>query len=195
MVDLVQKFHVSPDVVTKFTEVPSYEYFIRNDGLFIRGWNSYDKDFQDAPYDRQKERFLRKAPVPFFRAGHPASVFGGWNLMVSKFSTKKEAVLDFVKFLLQDDSQEVFYARSGFYPVVRSFYEDSASRAKHPEIAGIRELIRTGVHRPPQKDYTNCSKIMSHYFSRAIRNELSVDEALEGVNREIRSEKLLVAGR
>jgi len=195
MVDLVHRYRVSPEVVTKFTEVPSYEYFIRNDGLFIRGWNSYDRDFQDAPYDREKQAHLRKAPVPYLPAGHPASTFGGWNLMVSKFSTKKEAVLDFVKFLLRDDSQEIFYARSGFYPVVRSFYQDSASTRRYPEIAGIRNLIRTGVHRPPQKDYTNFSKIMSHYFAQAIRKDISVDEALDGVNRAIRSDKLAVVRR
>ena len=194
LVDLVQRFHASPEDVTRFTEVPSYEYFIRNDGLFIRGWNSFDRDFQNAPYDRAKEGLLRKAPVPYLSSGKPSSMFGGWDLMVSKFSKKKQAVIEFVKFLLRPDSQELFYSQSGFCPVVKSFYEDSSSVRQHPEVIGMEERMRTGVHRPPDKDYTNYSKIMSRYFAQAIRKEITVDDALESVNRAILSEKASVTG-
>lgn len=195
LVDLVQKYKASPPVVTRFTEVPSYAYFIRNDGLFIRGWTSYGKDFTKSPFDKQKESQLRIAPLPHLANGTPASVFGGWNLMISKFSTKKEAVVDFVKFLLSEESQEVFYTEGGYYPVVSSFYSDSAMVLKYPEISNIKELMRTGVHRPPEKEYTNFSKIMSHYFGLAIKNQITVDEALEGATKAIQSEKTLVVAR
>jgi multiple sugar transport system substrate-binding protein len=187
LVDLVQRDHASPDAVTTFTEVPSYEYFIRNDGLFIHGWNTFDKDFVEAPYDTTKEQHLQKAPIPYLPGGRPASVFGGWDLMISKFSKKKEAVVDFVKFLLRDASQEAFYTYGGYYPVVSSFYESPESLQKHPEIGDIKKLMQTGVHRPPQKDYTNYSKIMSHFFALAIRNKISVEEATESATRAIQS--------
>ncbi|RPH31482.1 extracellular solute-binding protein [bacterium] len=195
LVDLVQRDRASPEAVTTFTEVPSYEYFIKNDGLFIHGWNTFDKDFSDAPYDRAKEQHLRKAPIPYPAGGQPASVFGGWNLMISKFSKKKEAVVDFAKFLLSDESQEMFYTHGGYYPVVSSFYDNPESLQRHPEIAGIKELMRTGVHRPPRKDYTNYSKIMSHYFALAIRNKLSVEEATASVTRTIRSANISFTDR
>jgi len=187
LVDLVRRDRLTPEVVTTFTEVPSYEYFIRNDGLFIRGWNTFDKDFADAPYDIVKEKHLRKAPIPYFEGGRPASLFGGWNLMISKFSTKKEAVIDFVKFLLSDESQEAFYTHGGYYPVVSSFYDDPESRQRYPEIADIKKLMQTGVHRPSLEDYTNFSKIMSYYFALAVRDKLSVEEATESVTRAIQS--------
>jgi len=187
LVDLVHRYEVSPEEVTTFTEVPSYEYFIRNDGLFIRGWNTFDKDFSDAPYDSIKERHLRKAPIPCVPGGQPASLFGGWNLMISKFSKKKEAAIDFAKFLLSDESQELFYTHGGYYPVVSSFYDDTVSLRKYPEIATIKALMRTGVHRPLQRDYTNYSKIMSHYFALAIRKKISVEEATESVTKAIQS--------
>ena len=188
LVDLVQRDRVSPEEVTTFTEVPSYAYFIKNDGLFIRGWNTYDKDFSDSPYDTAKEHQLRKAPLPHFAEGQPASLFGGWNLMVSKFSKNKEAAVDFAKFLLSDASQEMFYLYGGYYPVVSSFYTDPASLQRHPEIAGMKELMRSGVHRPPQKEYTNFSKTMSHYFALAIRKKITVEEATESVTKAILSE-------
>ncbi len=195
MVDLLGKDKACPQVAMKFTEFPSYEYFIRNDGLFVRGWNSFDKDFQEAPVDSVKESHLRKAPLPYLPGGRPAAVFGGWNLMVPKFSPKKDAVIDFVKFLLSDQSQEIFYTKGGFYPVVSSFYSDSSYLRKYPEIPWIKSLMRSGVHRPPKKDYTNYSKIMARYIELAMKQELPVDQALKSIDQAIQSEKLPVVER
>jgi len=48
LVDLVNKHKATPEIVTEFTEIPSFEYYIKNDGLFIRGWPTYDKDFKET---------------------------------------------------------------------------------------------------------------------------------------------------
>ncbi|HUI10252.1 MAG TPA: extracellular solute-binding protein [Bacteroidota bacterium] len=195
LVDLVGPDGASPRIVTSFIEAASYEYYVKNDGLFLWGWTTYDRDFKDQPVDRAKEAHLRQAPVPHFPDGRTASLFGGWDLMVSQFSKKKEAVVDFVKFLLSDESQEVLYTDARYYPVVSSFYTDSASLRRHPEIASIREFLGTGVHRPAVKDYTGYSKIMSHYFSLAMKNRITVDRAAEEATRAIRSGQTLETAR
>ncbi len=191
LVDLVHANHATPEIVSNFTEVPSYDYFIKHDGLFLHGWTSYDKDFRESPVDSVKESGLRKMPVPYYPGGRPAAVFGGWNLMVSKASQKKEAVVDFIKYLLSDSSQEVFYVKGGYYPVLNSFYNDSTYLRKYPEIVSIKNLMKLGVHRPSQEEYTKDSKIMSRYFSLAIKGKLTVDEALKNVETSIESERSL----
>ena len=65
---------------------------------------------------------------------------GGWNIMISKFSTKKEAAIDFIKFMISDESQEIFYKEGGYYPVVNSFYQKAEYLKKYPEIEKIKEL-------------------------------------------------------
>ena len=188
LVDLVQKYKVTPPEVGNFTEVASFEYFIKQNGLFVRGWTSYDKDFKNAHIDSVKESFLRKAQIPFLTEGRPSSMSGGWNLMVAKGSKKKEAVIDFVKFLLSDESQETFYTRAGYYPVIKSFYTDSIYLHRYPEIVQIKDLMKFGVHRPVQENYTKYSKIMARYFHLAILGSISVDEALDRVQNSIESE-------
>jgi hypothetical protein len=47
--------------------------------------------------------------------------------------------------------------------------------------------MKMGVHRPAVTDYTNYSKIMSHYFSLAIKNRISVAQAVAGATRAIQS--------
>ena len=191
LVDLVQKYHAAPPVVTSLTEVPSYEYFLQNDGLFLRGWTSYDRDFKASAYDTAREAQLRRVPVPYFPNGRPASVFGGWNLMVSRFSAKKDEAMDFMKFLLSDDAQEVVYASGGYLPVVKSFYADTAVARKYPEVKALHAFMQSGVTRPAGKDYTKYSKIMATYFSQAIRGRLPVERALEITTRDIRVEQAL----
>lgn len=191
LVDLINKYGATPKIASEFTEIPSYEYFIKNDALFIHGWVSYDKDFEESPFDLEKQKKLRKAPLPHFKDGNPTSVFGGWNLMVSKFSDKKEEVVHFIKFLLSNDSQELFYEQSGFYPVINKIYDDQFYIKKFPEIHKSKDIIKTGVHRPSHVEYTRYSEIMSHFFGMAIRKEISVQESLEKTTNNIQFEKVI----
>jgi ABC-type sugar transport system, periplasmic component len=195
LVDLVHRYHATPPVVSNFIDASSYEYFIRNDGLFIRGWTSYDKDFMNASIDHNKEKHLRKAPIPYLSEGKPTYVFGGWNLMMSKSSTKKEAVIDFVKFLLSDESQEIFYTKGGYCPVTNSFYNDSTYRQRYPEICTIKDMMAYGVNRPMQDNYTKYSKIMARYFYLAILGKMSVEKALQSVQTSIEAEGSQTRGR
>jgi len=192
LVDFVNKNKATPEIVTEFTEIPSYEYFINNDALFIRGWPSYDKDFKESPFDPEKESHLKKIPIPHFDSGIPTSIFGGWNLMVSKFSNKKEITVDFMKFLLKNESQEIFYRESGYYPIVNSFYENPEYLKKYPEIESFKNFMKTGVHRPAHVDYTRYSKIMSFYFKKAIQNKISVKQALIECTNAIQTDKVMI---
>lgn len=192
LVDLVNKYNMTPPGVVEFTEIPSYEYFIKSDALFIRGWPTYDKDFLESPFDTAKERRLRKAPLPHFKDGKPASVFGGWNLMVSKFSGKKAASVDFIKFLLSEESQEVMYKNAGYYPVIKSIYSNPEFLKKYPDLVINNKLIESGVHRPMNVEYTRYSETMSFYFEQAIRKKITVADALEKVTTQIKNEAIII---
>ncbi len=191
-VDMINKYKLSPYVVTSFTEPGSYAYFIKNDGLFLRGWTSYDKDFVESPYNIKKQNELRKAPLPYFKDGSPASILGGWDVMVSKFSDKKKEAVDFIKFLISNSAQEIFYKQSAFYPIVKDFYEDPAYLKKYPEIKMIKPLLKTAVRRPDHAEYTKYSKIMSYYFNKALKKEISVHNALINCTKAIQLDKLIL---
>ncbi len=190
--DLINKYKMSPSQITQFTEVPSYEYFIKNNGLFLWGWNSYDKDFKDTPYDLSKQNDLRKAPVPHFEGGKSTSILGGWDLMVSKFSDNKKEAVDFVKFLLKKQSQEIFYKKSAYYPVLKEFYRDSTFESNNSNVYDYKKYLMSGLHRPANEEYTKYSKIMSYYFNRALSYKLSVKDALEKCTKAIQLDKIIL---
>ena len=192
IVDFIYKYKITPETVLKFTEIPSYQYYVKNNGLFLHGWPSYDKDFMESPFDTAKEKYLKKAPLPYFESGHPASIVGGWNLMVSKFSNKKKEVVDFIKFMLQDDSQEIFYYTSSYFPVINKIYNDPSYLKKYPQILEIKNLLKTCVHRPFHSEYTRYSKIMSNYFEQAMKKQIPVKEALIKATTAIQLERTAV---
>jgi multiple sugar transport system substrate-binding protein len=192
LVDLVQKYNLTPRIVTDFTEIPSYKYFIENDALFIRGWSTYDKDFINTSLQSEKAKFLKKATIPHFKNSGPTTVIGGWNLMMPKFSNKKNEVLTFINFLLNEESQEILYKEAGFFPVIKKFYEDSTYLKKYPEFEQYREMISYSVSRPMHEDYTRYSDIMSFYFKQAILGQITVKEALEKATYAIQSKQVML---
>ncbi len=192
LVALVNESKITPPDVVNFTEVPSYDYFLDNNYEILHGWQSYDKDFTSWRYDMEKQKHLRKCLLPRFSDGQTTTLFGGWNIMVSRFSNKKKEVIDFMKFLIQEESQEILYNESGYLPVVSAFYDDEKYLNKYPEIKSVREMLNSGIHRPAHKNYTKYSKIMSCFFERAIRGEMSVKKALREASIAIRNDKILV---
>ena len=176
----------------QFTEISSYKTFIKNNGYFLWGWTSFDKDFKNYPVYPNRQNNLRKAPLPHFKEGRPASILGGWDIMISKFSDKKKESADFIKFLLLKESQEKFFQISAYDPVIKSFYNDPKYTKKYPEIEIYKKLLQNCVHRPANVDYTKYSQIMSHYFNKAIMKEISVSEALKKCTKAIQTDKLIL---
>jgi multiple sugar transport system substrate-binding protein len=191
LVDLVNKYNVSPKSVTYLKENESYRLFAKANGVFIRSWSSMFDDENEFITKEMKSN-LRVAPMPHFAGTQPASVYGGWNLMVSKFSERIPEVIKFTKFLLSEESQKIMYEEGGYLPTIKSLYNDKDFIRKHPELDFMTDLYKTGVYRPFIENYTNISDILSFYVNKAIKQELTVDEALKEATQKINAKSILV---
>jgi len=60
---------------------------------------------------------------------------------------------------------------------------------KHKELIQIQKILLWGKHRPFLENYTKISEIMTRSFYKALKNEISVDEALSSATRKINEEK------
>jgi multiple sugar transport system substrate-binding protein len=191
LVDLVNKYGVSPREVTYMKENESFRYFAKNDGLFMRGWPSmYDDENEFLTNDARAN--LKMAPLPHLKNTKPSSVYGGWNLMISKFSEKIPEVIKFTKFLLSEESQKIMFEEGGYLPINKVLYEDKYRFTKSNNLKFFKELYKTGVHRPFLKDYTNLSDILSYYVNSAIKGDISVDKALTEAEKKINEKSILV---
>jgi multiple sugar transport system substrate-binding protein len=192
LVDLVHKEKMSPLKVTEFDEPRSYTYMLDNNAVFLRGWPNFVENFSKTYPDTSRLNRIRKAALPHFVAHKPTSVFGGWNLMLSKFSTRKAEALEFLRYVEAKEAQQILYDSEGFLPVTNLIYADSLYMRSHSDLAYYHTLLERGFHRPSLVDYTRISDILSHFLRRAILGELSAEVALGQASEMIRSNKVLL---
>lgn len=185
--DLIYTSKISPDDVVRLRENDSYKYFVDNNCFAVRGWPNFlskDNNYLD---DTLRTK-IKRAPLPHLTGSKPASVFGGWNLMVSKYSQKIPEVMKFLEFIISDEAQKILYEEEKFLPVIESLYKDSVFADKYPELNFYKNLFNTGVYRPFLEEYTNLSDILSSKINKALRKELTIEEAVKQASSEI-SEK------
>ena len=192
MVDLVHSGGVSPATVTEFDENLSYAYMLEHDGFSVRGWPNFVENFRKTYPDTAKLASVRKAALPHFPLRAPTSVLGGWNLMLSRQSPRKAEAVEFIRFAGSKEAEQILYEAEGFLPVTRDLYQDTAYMRTHPDLAYYHTLLERGFDRPAMVDYTRISDILSHYIHRAIRQELSVADALEQASAMIASNNVLL---
>ena len=190
MVDFIYTYDFSPKEVTEFSEYNSYLYASANNALFLRGWIGFRQQYNGFLKDTSGSSYLDIAPLPHFEGNQSSSVFGGWSLMVSAFSNRKEEAIEFIKFMFMKENQELLYEQGGYLPVNAEVFRDTVFMQKHKELEKINELLKWGRHRPFLENYTRISEILAHYFHQALRKEISVDEALKYAAKQINDERL-----
>ena len=192
LVDLVNNYKLSTTHVLEFEENHSYDYFIKNDGFFLRGWPNLGWHFTPDESEAKKISSLKKTLPPHFAGQRKTSILGGWNLMVSIFSQNKTEAIEFLKFWTSEESQKIMYEVGGFLPANQGLYENKEFIKKHPELTFFKEIIPKGFHRPFLKNYTKISVIISGYVNMAIAKKISVNEALRLAEEKINSDLLMI---
>ncbi|MCX8056178.1 MAG: extracellular solute-binding protein [Ignavibacteria bacterium] len=177
LIDVVHKYNLSPKNIVNFRENESYKYFSENDAFAVRGWPSFLSN-ENKYVNKEIIQFIRTAPTPYFSGTQPSSVFGGWNLMIPKYSDKISEVIKFLEFLSSPESQKILYEEGGYLPVNKKVYEDSAFVAKHPELLFYKKLFQRGVHRPISESYTTISDLLSSELSRAIEQKIDAKDVI-----------------
>ncbi len=178
LVDLVNKYKLSPTESINFRENTAYSNFLQNDGIFLRGWQSFALDNKNLDKSTRKEKFLKTAEMPFFDGFKKGATIGGWNLMLSKNSKYKKEAVEFIKFTLSEEAQKILYEKGSYLPVIKSVYQDSAFVKKHPSLKIAKKILSNGILRPQMEDYTIVSDIIAHHLRLAISNKISVETAL-----------------
>ncbi len=192
LVDFIYKNKISPPIVTQFDENKSYDYWLENKAMFVRGWSNFIENYRTIYKDTSAFAYVGRAALPHFAGHKVTSVYGGWNLMVSKFSTKKEAAIEFIRFLQTEEAKKIMFEQGDYIPVNRDVYADTAYVKKYPKLLFYRSLIERGFHRPFLVDYTKMADIVSHYVNLALKKEMTVDEALTKASSMINANEVMI---
>ncbi len=192
LVDFIHKWKLSPPEVTGFDEFKSYIYALNNEALFLRGWPGFHKHYRRYAPDTSLIDQFKIACLPHAPGVSKPAVFGGWNLMISRYSEKAHQASKFLKFALQPDNQKLLYEKGGYIPVCKKVFKDSTYLKTHQELSYYHRLIKRGKHRPYREDYTKISDILSYYFNRSLEGDITVKQALNEAQHRINSNKAFI---
>ncbi len=190
--DLVNKYKIAPRDVLRFKEDESYDYFLKNNAVFLRGWTGlFKNNVIGNKYLNMKDK-VAEVPTPHLEGSKPVSVFGGWNLMVSKFSTKIPESIMFIKFLMSPEAQKILFDEGGYVPVNNTIYKDSLYLKANPQLSFDMQLVKNGIYRPFSAEYNNVSDVLSYYINLCLRGELTPHDALYKAAHQINSKSILL---
>ena len=190
LVDLVNRYHLTPGIVTQFDETHCYRYALEHDALFLRAWPGLVQQFDYL--DPQKVKMLEAAALPHMDNNRPAYVYGGWNFMLSSHSTKTKEALEFIRFILKKENQVLFYKEAGYIPLNKAVFRDSLFLEQYPELEYYHKLLQYGFHRPFLENYTKISDVISYYVNQAIEKKITVDEALARARAVIQADQVVI---
>ncbi len=169
MVDLVNKYKIAPREVINFRENESYLEFLTNNGVFVRGWPALLIDYSKFVIENDVANNIGMAPTPHFENGQSVSVFGGWNLMISKLSPNIDESLIFIKYLLSEEAQNILHQEGGYLPINKLIYENELNE----ELLFFQQLMASGIYRPFLENYTKISDIIALYLNKASSTDNS----------------------
>ena len=188
MIDLVNKYKTSPGEIVNYRENECYKTFLKDNGLFLRGWPAFLTEYPELAKNNKLSSLIKIAPTPHFRNGKSVSTFGGWNLMISKFSPHIEEAIIFMKYLVSEEAQSILYNEGNYLPINNLLYEQDSNK----ELGFYKHLMKSGVHRPFLENYTKISDIIVEYLNKALKGEITAEQALENAEMKIYLENIEV---
>ncbi|KAA3659354.1 MAG: hypothetical protein DWQ10_09035 [Calditrichaeota bacterium] len=94
--------------------------------------------------------------------------------------------------MLHRESQLTLFKSGGYLPILKNIYLDKDVVGQSSDLSYYHELLKNGVHRPYRVDYTKWSDVISYYAQRALKKEMTVEQALTTATERINSKKVLV---
>lgn len=135
-------------------------------------------DIYKADYPDLEVQF---ALIPKGPDGTTSSVVGGQNVVVFEGSEHKEAAMEWARFLLSEEAQ-LKMAERGVIPTLKPL----AGNPALPDYFGVfMEQLETAQARVPHPQWGDMDGAINNAFQRMLRDEQSVQEALDQAAEEI----------
>ncbi len=150
---LIYEYRLSPPEVTTFNEDRSYEFALRNDIPFFRGWPTFFRTVDTTVQNR-----IGFAALPHFDGQPASSVLGGWNYMISRHSKVKREAAVFLNYMISPEIQKIMLLKGGYLPVLSAHYTDPDILKEIDYLPYLKHLVDSGFYRPVVPNYTQFSK-------------------------------------
>ncbi|WP_202910058.1 ABC transporter substrate-binding protein [Tabrizicola thermarum] len=162
---------ISPDGVLAYQEEESRGVWQTGNAVFMRNW-PYAYGLGNGDDSAVKGKFA-VTTLPVGKEGDPsAATLGGWNVAVSKYSTKQEAAISLALYLAGPEAQKQRAIAESNLPTIMALYEDPDIAAAQPIIPQWKEVFLNAVPRPSAPTKGKYNEVSAKFWS-AVHNTLS----------------------
>jgi trehalose/maltose transport system substrate-binding protein len=162
---------ISPGGVLAYQEEEARGVWQTGNAVFMRNW-PYAYGLGNGE-DSAVKGLFDVAPLPT-GGGHDtsAATLGGWNIAVSKYSTKQEAAIELAMFLGSAEAQKARALNESNLPTIMSLYDDAEIAAAQPIIPRWKDVFLQAVPRPSAPTMGKYNEVSAKFWS-AVHATLS----------------------
>lgn len=177
---------VSPRTVTTFHEEESRIAFQSGKAVFLRNWPYVWPLSQTDPGSKVKGK-VGVAPLPGFEGHAPATVLGGKNLAISRFTKHPEKAWDAIQCITSAQNQRRLLEVKGNLPALQELYEVDELKKKIPYLETAREALDVAHPRPISPYYNDITIALARAANEATSGVTSPEDAVKKADKAIQS--------
>jgi len=126
-------------------------------------------------------------PIPKGPSGNGVGMMGNWMLGIPKASKNQQAAADFIKWMLQADTQKT-YAQNGGIPSRTSVLKDASLQAANPYFSVLADALQAPPNWRPRTDQWNAVEtIMGTELNKALAGQESAQDVVTNASKQIRA--------
>jgi multiple sugar transport system substrate-binding protein len=169
MYDLINKYKVTPSDVLSWDEEPSRRPFTGGEAAYLRNW-SYVWKIAQTPGESKVVDKVEVVPLPHFPGKNSAAALGGYQYGVNASTKKREAAVEFVKWLSSPEIQLRFATQLGLCPTRSAVFESQDIAKEQPFMQKLKDVFLGAIPRPVTPKYPQVTLALQSAVSRALTN-------------------------
>ncbi|MFN4192297.1 MAG: ABC transporter substrate-binding protein [Tabrizicola sp.] len=162
---------ISPAGVLAYQEEEARGVWQTGNAVFMRNWPyAYTLGNGD---DSAVKGLFGVTTLPVGKEGDTsAATLGGWNVAVSKYSTKQDAAISLALYLAGPEAQKQRAIAESNLPTIIALYDDADIAAAQPIIPQWKDVFLNAVPRPSAPTLGKYNEVSAKFWS-AVHNTLS----------------------
>src|SRR5437762_1766474 len=125
-------------------------------------------------------------PIPKGPSGNGVGMMGNWMLGIPKASKNQQAAADFIKWMLQKDTQ-MMYAQNGGIPSRTSVLKDPSLQSANPYFSVLADALQAPPNWRPRTDqWNNVETILGQELNKALAGQQSAQDVVTNASKQIR---------
>ena len=162
---------ISPEGVLAYQEEESRGVWQTGNAVFMRNW-PYAYGLGNGE-DSAVKGLFGVTTLPVGKEGDTsAATLGGWNVAVSKYSTKQEAAISLALYLAGPEAQKQRAIAESNLPTIVALYDDPDIAAAQPIIPQWKDVFLNAVPRPSAPTLGKYNEVSAKFWS-AVHDTLS----------------------